>query len=559
MNYIIKNKRLYFFLATIAILNILQSYFTNISKDASYYWMFSQNMGWGYFDHPPMIALLIRIGYSLFHNVLGVRLMTVILSFFTYVLLWELVPKESREKKNSDLVYALIVLAMPISHIYGFITTPDVPLLFFGVIYLLIFKQFIAKSSFVNALKLGVVAALLLYSKYHGVLIILLTLMPYYKLLGKINLYVAGLVGFLLFLPHLWWQYQNDFVTFIYHLNYRSDNEFVIKNIFNYLLNVVLILNPFISLFLFYYLVRKKVQLEYKAMKFIFWGFIAFFGYSSFQNHVEPHWIAMAMIPAILYLHKIILENEKVKKLMMRLIYISLPLFFAARVILMLPLPLNSEFHKEGAAYYNSIADFAADENVIFLNSFAHPSKYMFYTGKKCFTTRNIWYHKTHYDFLHLEEKYNDKPALLINHWPSKKNTYVDKKIDENMHYKRIENFPVITHMKIKIQSVEKVDTDSLMAINFSIYNPYNYDVVFNDSLKPYRLTIIKYGKRGAKFFIPVSNSIGVVKSKQTINATETFYPKGLKTNDQFGLAVAPFVLDEVLLSNKHFYKIGEY
>jgi hypothetical protein len=515
-------------------------------------------MDWGFFDHPPMVALIIKIGYSIFHNAFGVGLMTIILSFFTYAILWELVPNTNKTK-NSDIIFTLIIFIMPISNIYGFVTTPDVPLLFFGTLYLLVFKQFVENSNITNAIKVGIVSALMLYSKYHGVLVIVLALIPYYKILFNRNFYLAGFIGFILFIPHLLWQYQHDFATFIYHINYRSDNEFLLKNIFEYILNTILILNPFISLILFYYMSTDKMNLKYKSLKFIFWGFILFFGYSSLKNHVEPHWIAMAMIPAILYLHNIMLSNKKMRRVLLVLIYISIPIIVTARIVLALPLHINSEFHKEGKDFYQAIADFAGDTNVIFTNSFSKPAKYTFYTGKEAFTTRTIYYHKTQYDFLDIANKYNHKPAYLI-YFSNKKDTpHINEKIDSSLVYKYVDDFHVISNSTIKINLIDTIHNDSLLKINFTIYNPYDYNITFNDSISPYKIAIVKYAKKGKKYFFPLTNNLKTINAKDHITTTETFYPKGLNKNDQFGIAVSTNIFGYTLLSNKYLFKIGKY
>jgi hypothetical protein len=44
------------------IVAILQAAFTDIFHDEAYYWLWSKHLAWGYFDHPPMIAWIIRIG-----------------------------------------------------------------------------------------------------------------------------------------------------------------------------------------------------------------------------------------------------------------------------------------------------------------------------------------------------------------------------------------------------------------------------------------------------------------------------------------------------------------
>ena len=73
-----------YILAALFVINILQSYFTELIFDESYYWYYAQNMAWGYFDHPPMVALLIKISSLLFSGELGVRFMSCLLSIGTY-------------------------------------------------------------------------------------------------------------------------------------------------------------------------------------------------------------------------------------------------------------------------------------------------------------------------------------------------------------------------------------------------------------------------------------------------------------------------------------------
>ena len=54
------------------LINLLQAAFTELAHDEAYYFMFSQQLDWGYFDHPPMTALLIWLG-SFMGGEFGVR------------------------------------------------------------------------------------------------------------------------------------------------------------------------------------------------------------------------------------------------------------------------------------------------------------------------------------------------------------------------------------------------------------------------------------------------------------------------------------------------------
>jgi len=82
-------------------INIVQALLTDLHGDEAYYWRYAQDLDWGYFDHPPMTALMIKIGGLFFSGELGVRIITVLFSFISIFIMWELIyPKSKTEKKN---------------------------------------------------------------------------------------------------------------------------------------------------------------------------------------------------------------------------------------------------------------------------------------------------------------------------------------------------------------------------------------------------------------------------------------------------------------------------
>ena len=225
-------------------MNLLQSYFSPILQDEALYWNFAQHLDWGYFDHPPMVALLVKIGGLFFSRTLGVRLMTVLLMGVLVKIIWNFIPLHQRKNKHAPLLYFGILFSIPACNVYSFVTTPDVPLLFFSGLYLLAFLKFTKKNNTKHLLFLGIAAALLLYSKYHGALVIFLTVLCQPKLLKKRNTYLAGLVAILLLLPHLYWQYKHDFISVQYHLFERSKVGFESSNVLGAFFGFVGILNP---------------------------------------------------------------------------------------------------------------------------------------------------------------------------------------------------------------------------------------------------------------------------------------------------------------------------
>ena len=91
-------KQFYFFLAALFILNLVQSNFTQLIFDEAYYWYYSQQMAWGYFDHPPMVALMIKISSYFFDGELGVRFLSCLLSVINILLLWLMIDNPKRNE-----------------------------------------------------------------------------------------------------------------------------------------------------------------------------------------------------------------------------------------------------------------------------------------------------------------------------------------------------------------------------------------------------------------------------------------------------------------------------
>src|SRR6185436_12214138 len=94
-------------------------------------------LDWGYFDHPPMTALLVKMGYSIFPNELGVRLFPLLLNVFSLVIIEKLI-----SNKNPLLFYA-IALSIAVLQLSGFVAVPDIPLIFFTALFFWMYRRFI--------------------------------------------------------------------------------------------------------------------------------------------------------------------------------------------------------------------------------------------------------------------------------------------------------------------------------------------------------------------------------------------------------------------------------
>ncbi|HET6769024.1 MAG TPA: glycosyltransferase family 39 protein, partial [Chitinophagaceae bacterium] len=261
-----KHHRLLFY-GTWLILALLQSASTELLADEAYYWVYSRFPDWGYFDHPPMIAVLIRSGYTIFHSELGVRLICAFLSTIT-ILIIELLT----ERKNPFLFYS-IVLSIGVLQITGFLAVPDTPLLFFTAVFFYTYGRFIKKINWQNSLLLGFAISLLFYTKYHGLLIVLFAFLSNTKLFTRWQTWLVGFFVLLLYTPHLLWQWQHDWVSFRYHLFESNVNAYKFSFTTDYLFGQLLLAGPLAGFILLpaAFMYKTKDETE-KALKFTLLG-----------------------------------------------------------------------------------------------------------------------------------------------------------------------------------------------------------------------------------------------------------------------------------------------
>src|SRR4030095_12587645 len=285
-----KHHRLVFYASWI-ILTLIQSAFTELLDDEAYYWVYSKFLDWGYFDHPPMVAILLKMGYGIFQNELGERLLFVLINVLSLFIIEKLI-----DDRNPILFYA-ITLSLAVLQISGFLAVPDTPLIFFTALFFLCYRRFLQKVSFLNASFLGVAAAALLYSKYHAVLIVFFALLSNLKLLRHYQTYLAGLIALLFFAPHLWWQYQPDWISFRYHLFESNVNPYKSAYTLEYLGGQLMLAGPLAGVILLpaAFLYHPKNAFE-KGLKFTLVGIYGFFLLSSFRGKVEANWTSPAII-----------------------------------------------------------------------------------------------------------------------------------------------------------------------------------------------------------------------------------------------------------------------
>ena len=407
-----RHHRLLFYSAWL-VLALAQSASTELIADEAYYWAYSRFPAWGYFDHPPMIAILIRSGHAIFNNELGVRLICALLSTFTV-----LITESLTEKRNPFLFYT-IILGIGVLQIIGFLAVPDTPLLFFTAVFFSIYWRFVKTMQWQNGLLLGLAIALLFYTKYHGLLIVLFTLLSNVKLFIRWQTWLAGLFALLLYAPHLYWQWEHDWMSFRYHLFESNVSTYKFSYTTDYLLGQLLLAGPLAGFILLpaAFMYKTKDQTE-KALKYVLIGVYAIFLISSLRGKVETNWTMPALIPLIVLSHQFIIDKISWIKPLRIIAFISLLLIIAGRIYLVINIgPDNStkgRFHNN-KAWAKAVAEKTGDLPVVFNNSYQRASLFWFYSGKLSHSHNPYWDRRNNYNFWPTEASLLGKKVFLAD------------------------------------------------------------------------------------------------------------------------------------------------
>ncbi|MEO9512464.1 MAG: glycosyltransferase family 39 protein [Flavobacteriaceae bacterium] len=463
-------------LAALFVLNLVQSYFTELIYDEAYYWYYAQNLDWGYFDHPPMVAFLIKIGSLFLDGELGVRFMSCVLSAGTYLILWELI--ENPKKKDYIIHFFLLVSSFTLMNAYGFLMLPDTPLLFFTALFLLLYKRFLNDSSIWVSIFMGIVMAALMYSKYHAVLVILFVFFSNLRLIKNWKAWLAVAIALVCYTPHFLWLYQNDFVSITFHLYERPNQAYSFEKFtLGYFLNLIVIIG-LLFYWIYFSLFKFKATDKFsRALLFLTYGVIIFFFISSFNRRVQAQWAIVVSIPMALMAFNHLIENARSGKWMYRIGVLSFVLLLYARVWLvykpLLPMVFETHGNKQWVQELNSKA---GDIPIVFDNSYRRAAMYAFYSGNPSLSLNNGFYRKNQYSIDNSEERTRGKKVLNVSKY-RKSGDINYMHLDSTVFYGNfINNFQSFRKLKCIVEPSADKKSHIL-----KVYNPYPFDIPVNE------------------------------------------------------------------------------
>ena len=215
------------FLTAIKIYAVFSTTFSLFGDEAQY-WLWSQDLDFGYLSKPPLIAWVLYFFTSLFGDSFeSLKLFPIIFYFFTSIAIYNFCKKLDLQKSIS-LICAFSFLVMPAVSVSSFLISTDVILLFFWILSMTALIEIRKEPSLKNFLILGIMLGLSFLAKYAAIyffisLVVLLFFDSYLRNIlytNKSKFIIFLITTFIVVLPNIIWNVGNGWLTLVH----TSDN-----------------------------------------------------------------------------------------------------------------------------------------------------------------------------------------------------------------------------------------------------------------------------------------------------------------------------------------------
>ncbi len=287
-----------------------------LTVDEAHYWVYTKFLDLSYYDHPPMIAYIIKLFTGIFGiNEFAVRFPSVIIFIITSWIFFLCLKKLFDDK--IAFIGALLVNLLPVFSFLGAVVTiPDSPLSLFWMLSFYLFINIIETKEKKYWYMLGVAVGLAFLSKYTAVMIypsiilFLLCSKEHRFWLAKKEFYLAMLISFILFLPVVVWNIQNSWASFGFQLQHgfgKTLPSFSFTLFGRSIGAQAGYVSPFLFIFYCYvfYVVIKDAFVKKQQNALLVGAFslpvLVFFNVIATFNEILPHWPAMGYLMLTIY------------------------------------------------------------------------------------------------------------------------------------------------------------------------------------------------------------------------------------------------------------------
>ena len=271
--------------------------------DEAYYWLLSKNLDFGYYDHPPMVMFLIRLGTLVAGDTeLGVRFCSVFVALAATWAIWRAAAILFGDARLAALAALYFNLTLATAGPFATMTS-DGPVLAASAFLLFFLAKVIETGRGAWWLAVGATVGLGLLSKYTmlflgaGIGLWLLIVPEMRRWLFSPWPWLGGFVAALLFAPAVYWNWQHDWASFLLQsgrgqwLAPRFPRDFI----YGHVAGQIAFATPFIfalgMMGLAAFIGRRgKSRSAHVLIGVMFWPTTIYFLWESLNQRVLFHW-----------------------------------------------------------------------------------------------------------------------------------------------------------------------------------------------------------------------------------------------------------------------------
>lgn len=350
-------KKLFAGFLAIYFIRLLIVFTMGIMPQDAYYYLYSEHLDFSYFDHPPMVAYMLRL-FSLIlgKSVVAIKLTDFIVTLLSLFAFYRLANYFLSEKQafRASLFYGTTLLLSVLS----INTTPDVPLMLFWTISLIFCYKALFEKKLIYWILTGLFIGLSFISKYTGLFLLfgvfgfLMFSKAHRKyLLSWHSLLLLVFFGIGIF-PVVYWNYLNDWTSFAFQTADRagSIDEFKLhpELFLGNLATQLMLLIPFLfvgMVIIVFKMIRRmirKLTLPNEKQLFLMMfslPIILFFFGVSLVYWVKLNWIMPGYVTAIIlvttFLGRKVLKGQVITSLVLHILLAVQIVFY--------PVPVKSD------------------------------------------------------------------------------------------------------------------------------------------------------------------------------------------------------------------------
>lgn len=338
---ILSNKKIFGFVLFTIFIKLIWMTSSQAIVEEAYYWNYAIHLDYSFFDHPPMVGVMIAISRFLFgDSEVAIRLPAFLCWIGTAIYVYRL---SELMYQGTGKIAILLASILPFFFLQSMYMTPDLPLMFFWTLTIyycykaIILEQ---KNTFYLA---SITLGLGLLSKYTIFLLvpatlIFITLAKQYRKWWKMKeLYLGALIVFVIFSPVIYWNVIHDWASFRFQSLTRIQ-ETQIVSIHLFFLYTLFFIFPG-GVWGFWHLFKNRdFQVNQLFIKIYTSVPLMVFAVYSFHNQLKFNWLGPVFIPLLPWL-AYLFERGKYPKHLFNILLGIVPLYAVAMGMLLCAKP----------------------------------------------------------------------------------------------------------------------------------------------------------------------------------------------------------------------------